>query len=108
MITRDEFVKSLKNQLDELNSGITSIEHKAKSVREKSQAKLQARLKYLRAKRDSALTKLQEVKNTSEEVWHDLRQGTENAVNSLKIAITKTMARFKKHKSNLIAEEPAE
>ncbi|MBN2531513.1 MAG: hypothetical protein JXB88_01410 [Spirochaetales bacterium] len=108
MITRDEFVKNLKNQLDELNAGIEKIEHKAKLVRENSQAKLQARIKYLREKRDSALLKIHQVKNTSEEAWYDLKQGTENVINSLKAAITKTMSNFKKNKSDLVAEKSAE
>jgi len=105
MITRDEFVKNLKTRLDELNTGIEKIEHKTKSVEENTKAKLQAQIKYLQEKRDSAFAKIQEVKNTSEETWHDLKQGTENVFNSLKDALTKTMAHFKMSKSNLNAEK---
>jgi regulator of replication initiation timing len=108
MITRDEFIKNLKTQLDEMNTGIDEIEQKAKSVRENTKERLQVRIKYLRRKRDSAYAKIQDVKNTSEEAWQDLKQGTENTFLSLKDALTKTMAHFKKGKSKLAAEKVSE
>ena len=95
MITRDEFVKNLKTQLDDLNTGIEKIELKAQSIKEDSKEKLQEKIKFLREKRDSAFAKIQEVKNTGEETWQDLKRGTENVVSSLKNAISKTMAHFK-------------
>ena len=67
---------------------------------ENGKAKLQARLEYLRKKRDYAFSKIQKVKNTSEDAWHDLKQGTENVVNSLKHVIAKIKAGFKKRKKN--------
>ncbi|MBN1696436.1 MAG: hypothetical protein JW881_02875 [Spirochaetales bacterium] len=104
MITKDEFVNDLKNQLDELNTGIDNIEKKVKVVREGSKARLQARITYLREKRDAALSKLQEVKNTSEETWQDMKKGTINIINSLKNAILKTKSHFKKRKDDIIVE----
>lgn len=105
MITRDEFVKTLKKELDDVNTGIKKVEHKAKSVNEKAQLKLKTRIKYLRGKRDSALRKIREVKNTSEETWLDLKQGTEKVVYSLKTVLDKTLTHFKKKKSDLVTEE---
>jgi len=105
MTTRDEFVNKLKTRLDKLNVGIEKIEHRANSVKDDAKAKLQKRIEQLREKRDSALSKIHEVKNTSEEAWNDLKQGTENIVNSLKTAITETLAHFKKHQNDTIADK---
>ena len=98
MITRKEYVKELKTRLDTLNNSIDKIEYKAKSVKENSKVKLQGMIKDLREKRDSAFSKIQELKNTSEETWQDLKQGTENVLNSLKDALSKTIMHFKNKK----------
>jgi predicted nucleic acid-binding Zn-ribbon protein len=98
MLTREEYVKNIKTKLDGLTAGIEKIEHKAESVGENSKAKLQARIKDLREKRDAAFSKIQQIKDTSEETWQDLRLGIENVINSLKDALSKTMAGFKKKK----------
>jgi hypothetical protein len=97
-MTRNEYVKDLKTRLDKLNTGITKIEHKAKKVKNEGKVKLQARIEYLQTRRDFALSKIQELNNTSEETWQDLKKGTENVINSLKAALTKTMSHFKKRK----------
>jgi len=105
MKTRDEFVVELKNQLDELNTGIKKIEHKVKSARDTGKVKLRTRVKDLRKMRDAALSKLQEVKNTSDETWQNLKQDAENVINSLKDALAKTMANFKKRTDEIITRK---
>lgn len=97
MITREEYVKDSKTRLDELNIGIMRIEYKAQTVNETVKAKLLARIKYLQEKRDSALSKIHELYNT-EDTWQDLKQVTENLINSLKAALSKTITHFKKEK----------
>jgi len=98
MLTREDYIKNLKTRLDELHTGIIKIECKAKTVRKNVKAKLLARIKYLKEERDSALSKLQVLYNTSKDTWHDLKQGTENDIDSLKEALFKTIAQFKKIK----------
>jgi uncharacterized coiled-coil DUF342 family protein len=107
MMTRDECVKNFKAQLDELNEKINKIEEKTKSVNDKAKVKLKARILYLREKRDSALSKIHEIKNTSEETWQDLQEGAENVILSLKKTLDKTMSHFKKRDDNLITGKTA-
>lgn len=102
MITRNEFVEKIKIQLDELNSGIEKIELKAKTVREKAKGNLQKRIRYLRHKLNSAAAKVQEVKDSGEDTWHDLQQAADTVVDSLKSALVKTMAHFKKNDPGLM------
>ncbi|MBN1409336.1 MAG: hypothetical protein JW969_00730 [Spirochaetales bacterium] len=98
MITREEYLEKVKTRLDKLNAGIEKIERKAESVRDDAKAKLQVKIEDLRKKRDSAVSKIQEIKNSSEETWQDLRQGAEDVVDSLKDAFFNTMRHFKKKK----------
>ena len=98
MLTREEYVKDLKTRLDRLNTGIINIEYKTRTVKKNVKAKLQARIRYLKEERDSALTKLQILYNTSEDSWYDLKQGTENVIDSLKAALFKTIVHYKKIK----------
>jgi len=101
MITRDDFVKKVKKQLDDLNAGIAKIEHRSQHVREEVKEKLQARIKFLYEKRDFAIAKVQEVKLTSEEGWYKLKLGTESVVSSLNDALNKTLSHFKKRETPL-------
>lgn len=105
MVTREQFVINLKNQLDELNNDIKKIELKAESVRENAKEKIQLRIKKLQHKRDAALTKIQEIKNSSDDAWQDLKQGTENVLESLKAGVVQTLANFKRSKSSVSAEK---
>ena len=104
MITRDEFAANLKTQLDEMSSGIDKMEKKVREIKEKSRAGIQKRITKLREKRDAALNKLQEIKNTNEDAWIDLKQGAENVVNSLKTGLTKTLSHYKRQKTHPAVE----
>jgi predicted nucleic acid-binding Zn-ribbon protein len=98
MITKEEYIKTIKTTLDGLTAGIEKIEHRAESVGENAKAKLQARIADLREKRDAAFLKIQQIKDTGEDTWQDLKLGIENVINSLKDTLAKTMAGFKKKK----------
>ena len=108
MVTRDEFVKNVKTQLEEMNTEIEKIQHKAKMVKEEVKAKLQARVAVLQEKRDAATAKVQEVRYASEEAWTDLKVGTEQVVFSLKNAVKKTLAHFRKSKDKAVPDKIAE
>ena len=49
----------------------------------------------LQQKQDAVKIKLHELKSSSDEVWGDLRAGTEKAWAELKIAFDKTALKFK-------------
>jgi hypothetical protein len=108
MITKDEFVTNLKTQLDELSKGIEKVEHLAKTVQESAKIKLTARVKYFQHKHALALTKLQEIKNSGEEAWDELKQVSEDVVSNLKEGLSKTLSHFKKRDPNLAAGKAAE
>jgi len=108
MITKDEFVTNLKTQLDELSKGIDKIEHLAKTVQESAKVKLKARVKYFQHKHALAVTKLQEIKNSGEEAWGELKQVSEDTVSNLKEGLSKTMSHFKKRDPDLTAGKVAD
>ena len=77
---------------------------KIREIKEKSRAGVQKRITKLREKRDAALTKLQEINNTNEDAWIDLKKGVENVVNSLKTGLTKTLSHYKRQKTQPAVE----
>jgi len=105
MITKDEFVNNLKNQLDDLNGEIGKIEQKAKLVKAEAKAKVAARIKYLKEMHDSVQAKVQEVKDAGKEAWQDMKLAAENLVNAYKSALTKTLAHFKKRRSEIVIDK---
>jgi len=104
MIKRDEFIANLKTQLDEMSSEIDKLEKKVREIKEKSRAGVQKQITKLRGKRDAAFNKLQEIKNTNEDAWIDLKKGVENVVNSLKTGLAKTLSHYKRQKTHPAVE----
>jgi hypothetical protein len=96
MTKRDEFVNGLKSRLHGMTDQIAKIEERVKKVVPGSRDRLRARIQYLKDKRDTALTKLQDVKTSGVEAWEGLKSGAEYTVNALNNALTKTLSHFKK------------
>ena len=70
---------------------------KAKADRAKAEAKVgyYAKIEALQHKRDSARTKLQELKAAGDEAWEDLKAGAEKAWAEVKAAFHDAVSKFK-------------
>ncbi len=83
MISRDEYVKKLKEQIDHWN------EQAAKW--ETASAK---HLEQFRARRDEARAELRRVQSASADAWRDMMRGADSALKSVQEAFDKARKEF--------------
>jgi uncharacterized protein YoxC len=66
MIAGVDKLKHLRNQLNEVNNGIKTIQHRVNFVNKNVRQKLRARLNYLKEDRNNIFLKIEELKNSIE------------------------------------------
>ena len=72
MSRRDEYIEAMKNQLDELNTQLTSLESKGEAAQAEFTEKHKDQIAQLREHYNAALSKMNEIKSASEETWESL------------------------------------
>lgn len=94
MSTRDEWVEKMKSKIDEANAEIDRLRDKSNKTSRDAQSQYQEYVDDLKQKRERAEQRLQELRNSSESAADDLRQGAENAWESIKNSVTAARNKF--------------
>jgi len=94
MSTRDAYVEKFKAELDQWNADIDKLEAKARAAEADSKINYQKHLEELRARRDKAREKLEQVQSAGDEAWDDLKSGADEAWNAARDAVRSAMQRF--------------
>lgn len=94
MSTRHAFIENLKHQLDEWDADLADLEAKAANAKEELKSGYQHDLATLRAQRDEAMRKLDELRATTEDAWGDLKQGADMAWADLKSAFARARGKL--------------
>ncbi len=95
MSRKEAYEKKLKAQLDEWGKEIEKLKLKADKAKAEQQLKYYKILEELKAKQKTAGKKLQELKDTGEDAWEDLKAGIEKAWNALGEAVKSAVSKFK-------------
>ena len=92
--TKQEYQKKIQAQFDQLDARVELL--KAKSAEATADVKIEylERMAELRAKRDSAKVKLQELQQASDEAWTEMQSGFEKAWNELSQSWKDASAKF--------------
>jgi hypothetical protein len=96
MPTRDEYVATLKNQLDKWNAEIGHWENKAAAAKDELRKSYRAQLEKIKAKREKALYTLKLVEGASAAAWGDLRWGLDDAWDRLHDAMKEARMHFER------------
>ena len=72
MSKRDEYIKKMKAQLDELNAQLTELENKGEAAQAEFKEKHKEQIAQVRGLYDSALAKMSEIKSAGDENWEAL------------------------------------
>ena len=96
MMSRDEYVRKLKTQLDQWNGEITKWEEKTRSAQTKMKADYEKQLKVFRSRRDDAMQQLRQVQAASGEAWTEMMRGADEAWARLSEAFSKARSHFEK------------
>lgn len=93
---KDEAVAHARKLAADLDAKIKELESQAANQTGEAKAKLQEQIKDLRAKRDAARAKLNELTRASKASWERAKEGFANAYRDLAQAYEKAAAEFKK------------
>ena len=98
METKDSYLKKMKAELDDLNYKWNiernKIEAKAQHAKVEVKKKYEEKLKTLQKKREKMSQKLDQIDVASEDAWRDIKEGVDNAWQSLNEAIKKARSHF--------------
>ena len=95
MSVKEEYQKKLQEQLDEWGVEIDKLKTLADKAKAGLKTEYQKEVLDLRAKRDAAQVKLDELKKESGDAWEDLKDGCEGAWDALSKGIQSAASRFK-------------
>ena len=87
MATRDEYVKKMKTQLDELNDEIDKLEAKLAKAGDESRARLEPYMEKARESRDRVVAKLGELKDAGEASFESSRDEVERVWKAFKQSV---------------------
>jgi len=85
--TKDQFVASMSDKLDQLDQEMDQLGARAKSLKAEAKEKADQTLAALKQQRENVQKKLDELKAASKDAWADLRQGFASALDELGRAV---------------------
>lgn len=88
MSERQKHVDTMKAKIDEWNNDIDEMEKKAKTASADLTEEYQNQIDALKKQRDEALAKLEEIQNTTDSAWQDVKSGAEDAWDTISHAFS--------------------
>jgi uncharacterized coiled-coil DUF342 family protein len=95
MSSRDEYVRKLQEKLEEWNAEIDTLAAKAGEVKADAKNEYAEHIEALKAKQAVAREKIDELQQSAESAWEDLKSGLELAWTAVGEAISSAKSRFK-------------
>lgn len=95
MSKRDEYVDTLKAQLDQWNADIAKWEARSHEVQAEARAEYDKRMEALRQQREQAMYQLRLLQAAAGDAWTDLMRGTDEAWARMREAVEKASSHFR-------------
>ncbi len=95
MSMKEAYEKKIEAQLKEWNADIDKLQARADSAEADAQLEYYQQIDDLRAKQEEAQTKLDELKEASDDAWEDLKAGVNSARDSLGDGLRSAISRYK-------------
>ena len=96
MSKKDEYFAMMESQIKKWDAEVDKLKAKSEQMSAEASAKYAEQLKAMRANRDAAYKKLQEMRTASESAWQHMQSGMDAAWASMKSALEKASSQFKK------------
>ena len=98
METKDSYLKKMKAKFDDLNYKWSlernKLEAKAQHAKVEVKKNFEGKLKTLHERREKMSQRLDQIDNSSEEAWKDIKDGVDSAWKSLNEAIKRARSHF--------------
>jgi uncharacterized coiled-coil DUF342 family protein len=92
---KDEYCATMESEIKNWDVEVDKLNAKGKQMSADARASYDTQVKALRADRDLAFSKLQEIRTANESAWQQMQSGMDAAWNSMKHALDKAAAQFK-------------
>jgi hypothetical protein len=96
MSKKDEYFTMMESQIKKWDAEVDKLRARSAQMSADARSKYDEQLKAMRANRDAAHKKLQEIRTDSESAWQNMRVGMDAAWASMKDALDKASSQFKK------------
>jgi predicted nucleic acid-binding Zn-ribbon protein len=90
MSEREQYVEKAKARIDQWNADIEKLQAKAGEAKADAKIEYEKQLRELRAQRDEAKEKLDEIAKASDSAWDDMKAGFESAWDKISSAFDTT------------------
>jgi hypothetical protein len=95
MVKRDEYYASMESEIKNWDAEVDKLNAKGMQMSADARAGYDVQVKALRADRDLAYSKLQELRTANESAWQHMQSGVETAWTSMKRSLDKAAAQYK-------------
>ena len=92
---KDEYCATMESEIKNWDAEVDNLNAKGKQMSADARAAYDTQLKAMRADRDLAYSKLQELRTANESAWQHMQSGVDAAWTSMKNALEKAAAQFK-------------
>ena len=96
MIDRDEYIRKLKSQIDDLNAEAAHWEDKARKAQAGLKAEYERQLENFRRKSEEAMVELRRVQSASLDAFAEMMRGADTALHGMKDAFDRARKSFDK------------
>ncbi len=95
MSKKDDYVASMESQIKKWDVAVDELNTKGQKYSAEARSEYEKQMKAMRANRDLAYAKLQELRAANEAAWQNMQSGMESAWNSMKTALDKASSQYK-------------
>ena len=92
---KDEYCATMESEIKKWDAEVDKLNAKGKQMSADVRAGYETQVKALRADRDLAYSKLQELRTANESAWQQMQSGVDAAWTSMRNALDKAAAQFK-------------
>ena len=96
MSKKDDYFTMMESQIKKWDAEVDKLRAKSGQMSAEARVKYEEQLKAMRANRDAAHKKLQEMRTATEAAWQHTQSGMDAAWASMKNALEKASSQFKK------------
>ena len=95
MSKKDDYCATMESEFKQWDGEVDKLNAKGKQVSADLRVGYDTQLKAMRADRDLAYSKLQEMRTANESAWQHMQAGMDAAWNSMKNALDKAASQYK-------------
>jgi len=95
MSTKDEYVRKMHEKLEHWNAEIDALAGRVEHAEAGARTEYHKQIEAMRGKRDDARKRLDELQQSSEVAWEDMKTGVEMAWDAISEALSSAKSRFK-------------